>query len=72
MEAGIIPRSKSPYSFPFIVIVKKDGTYRICIDYRKLNVVTRIEIFPIGNIGDILDRLSKSKIFTVIYLKAGY
>jgi hypothetical protein len=72
LKAGIIRESRSSYSFPVIIIKKKDGSWRICIDYRKLNAATELECFPLGNILDILDRLSKSKVFTTVDLKSGY
>jgi hypothetical protein len=72
LEAGVIRQSRSPYSFPIIMVAKKDGTRRLCIDYRKLNAVTISESWPIRNIQDIFDRLSGSKIFTTLDLKSGY
>jgi hypothetical protein len=71
MDAGIIRQSRSPYSFPIIMVAKKDGTRRLCIDYRKLNAVTVSEPWPIRNIQDIFDKLSGSRIFTTLDLKSG-
>ncbi|CAF1106249.1 unnamed protein product [Brachionus calyciflorus] len=72
LKANIIRPSRSPWSAPLIVVPKKDGTFRICIDYRKLNEVTITEKWPLPNIQDILDRLKDSAWFTVIDLKSGY
>ncbi len=71
MDAGIIRQSRSPYSFPIIMVAKKDGTRKLCIDYRKLNAVTVSEPWPIRNIQDIFDKLSGSRIFTTLDLKSG-
>ncbi|CAF0989144.1 unnamed protein product [Brachionus calyciflorus] len=62
----------SPWSSPIIVVPKKDGSYRICIDYRKLNQVTNSEKWPLPNILDILNRLKNSLWFSVKDLKSGY
>jgi len=72
LKAGIIRPSRSPWSSPVIVVPKKDGSKRICIDYRKLNKVTKTEKWPIPNILDILDRFKGSSWFSVIDLKSGY
>jgi len=72
LKANIIRRSRSPWSSPVIVVPKKDGSYRICIDYRKLNQVTISEKWPLPNILDILNRLKNSVWFSVIDLKSGY
>ena len=72
MEAGIIRPSKSSWSFPVILIPKPDGTWRLCIDYRLLNSKTITQIWPIPRVLDILDRISKSKWFTTLDLRAGY
>ncbi|CAF0802392.1 unnamed protein product [Brachionus calyciflorus] len=72
LKANIIRRSRSPWSSPVIVVPKKDGSYRICFDYRKLNQVTISEKWPLPNILDILNRLKNSVWFLVIDLKSGY
>ena len=72
LDANIIKPSKSAWSSPVIIIPKKDGSKRICIDFRAVNKVTAQDCFPIPRIDDILDRLSGSKVFTTMDLKAGY
>ena len=72
LEADIIRPSKSPWSFPVVMIPKKDGSKRFCVDYRKLNAITQQDCFPMPRIDDILDRLGKSRYFTAIDLKSGY
>ena len=71
-EEGIIRRSKSPYSAPVVPIRKKDGTIRLCIDYRELNKITKGDSFPIPNLVDMLFSLQGMKFFTTIDLVKGY
>ena len=70
-EDGIIQPSNSPWASP-IVLVKKDGELRICVDYRALNSVTKADRFPLPRIADLLDRLGRSYFFTTLDLAAGF
>lgn len=72
LEAGVIRRSKSPWSFPVIIVDKKDGSKRFCVDFRKLNQVTKPNSYPLPLIDDILALLGKAKYFTSLDLKSGY
>ena len=72
LNAGIIRPSKSPWSSPILVVPKKDGTKRMCVDYRKVNAITDMEDWPLPIIRDILDRLSGSSFFSALDLRAGY
>ena len=57
MEAGIVSRSKSPYAFLVVIADKRDGTKRFCVDFRKLNLITKPISNPLPLIDDILSLL---------------
>src|SRR5579871_4484096 len=73
MEAnGIVRRSYSPWASPVVIVGKKGGDKRLCIDYRKLNAVTKIDAYPLSRIDDLLDSLGGSQWFTTLDLASGY
>ena len=72
LEAEIIQRSRSPWSFPVVVVDKKDGSKRFCVDFRQLNKITKPISYRLPVIDDILARLGKAKYFTTLHLKSGY
>ena len=67
-----IRESTSSAASPLIFVAKKDGTPRPCIDYRKLNNITPKNRYPLPNISELRDRLSRVKIFTAMDLRDGY
>jgi hypothetical protein len=71
-EVGIIRKSKSPWAFPVVIVSKEDGTHRLCIDYRKLNKVTKPDAFPLPRIDDMLESFGQAKWFTTLDLASGY
>ena len=71
-EQDVIVNSESPWSSPPVLVRKKDGSVRFCIDYRKLNECTTADKYPLPRIDDVLDALSEGRYFSVIDLKAGY
>ena len=71
-KSKIIQPSNSPWASPVVLVRKKDGSLRLCIDYRKLNSVTKCDAFPMPRIDDLLDVLGQSKYFTTLDLKSGY
>lgn len=72
LAAGILKESRSPYASPIVVVRKKNGTIRICIDYRTLNSRTIPDQYTTPRIDDALDCLSGSKWFSVLDLRSGY
>ena len=72
LEKGWIRKSNSQYSHPMLFIKKKDGTMRVVIDYRALNADMVVDRYPIPRIDDLLDKLSRASVFSVIDLHSGY
>ena len=72
LEKGLIRPSKSPWGAPVLFVKKKDGSKRLCIDYRALNKMTIKNGYPLPRIDDILDRVSGSKYFSSIDLRSAY
>ena len=71
-DAGIIRPSHSPYNSNIVLVRKKDGSLRICIDYRQLNKATIRDAYALPRIDQIFDYLSGAKYFTVLDMKSGY
>lgn len=72
LEMGVIEPSASPYSAPVVLVQKKDGNVRFCIDYRKLNQSTKFDAEPLPDINHLFTKLSGKKYFSKIDLTKGY
>ncbi|GFV79579.1 hypothetical protein TNCV_2929631 [Trichonephila clavipes] len=72
LEQGIVRPSSSEYASPIVLVKKKDGTTRLCVDYRRLNRKLVKDRFPLPLIEDVLDRLQGAKVYTTLDLKNGF
>lgn len=72
LNQGYIQPSKSPYGSPVLFVKKKEGTLRMCVDYRALNKITIKNKYPLPRIDELLDRLTGAKYFSKIDLRSGY
>lgn len=72
LDAGVIRESESPYASPIVVVKKKNGEVRLCIDYRKLNALTIRDAYALPNLEEAFSALAGSKWFSVMDLKSGY
>ena len=69
---NVIQPSSSPWASPIVLVRKKNGTHWFCVDYRKVNAVTRKDAYPLPCIDDILDALAGSRLFSMLDLISGY
>ena len=72
LETGMISPSDSPWASPVVLVAKKDGSKRLCLDFRELNAVTVKDAYPLPRIDDSLDALGGAKYFSALDLAAGY
>ena len=71
LDKGVIVPSKSPYSSPIVMVRKRDGTNRMCIDYRKLNEITTKDAYPLPRIGQTIDALQGAGYLSLLDLASG-
>ncbi|GKF74039.1 putative reverse transcriptase domain-containing protein, partial [Tanacetum coccineum] len=71
-DKGFIRPSSSPWGAPVLFLKKKDGSFRMCIDYRELNRLTVKNRYPLPRIYDLFDQLQGSQFFSKIDLRFGY
>ena len=72
LDKGYVQPSSSPWGAPVLFVEKKDGTQRMCIDYRSLNEVTIKNKYPLPRIDDLFDQLKGACVFSKIDLRSGY
>ncbi|KAL0147701.1 hypothetical protein M9458_056979 [Cirrhinus mrigala] len=71
-RAGIIELSESPWASPVVMVPKKGGEWRFCVDYRRLNAVTRKDSYPLPRVDECLDLVAGSSWFSSLDLRSGY
>ena len=71
-QKGFIRPTISPWGAPVLFLKKKDGSLRLCIDYRELNQVTIKNKYPLPRIDDLFDQLKEAAVFSKIDLRSGY
>ena len=72
LDSGAIRPSSSPWASPVVLVTKKDGTTRFCIDFRKINDITKKDVFPLPRTSDLLESLAKGRYFTTLDAAFGY
>ena len=72
LDHGIIEPSVSEWSAPMVIVKKKDGSIRLCVDYRQLNAVSEGDAYPMPRIDDLIDRLGKANYISTLDLTRGY
>ena len=72
LHQGVTRESNSPWSSPVVMVKKKDGSWRFCIDFRKLNERTERDTYPLPCIDETLEALAASRFFSTLDLASGY
>ena len=66
LDTGIIEHFSSPWASPIVLVSKQDGSTRFCVDYCRLNAITKLDEFPLPRVDDLLDLLAGIKYFTML------
>jgi len=69
---GVVEESNSPWCSPIVLVTKKDGSIQFCVDYRRVNDVSRFDAYPMPRVDEVLDRLGTARFFTTLDLTKGY
>lgn len=72
LDNGIIEECESPYAAPVVLVPKKDGGVRLCVDYQRLNAITQADKYPLPRLDDLLHSAKRTKYMTTLDLKSGY
>ena len=72
LRDDVVEPSKSPFAAPVVLVRKPDGTWRFCVDYRRLNAITTKDVYPLPRIDDALSRLEGAQYFFIMDMQAGY
>ena len=71
-EKGVIERSVSEWASPIVLVGKKDGGTRLCVDFRRLNEVTHMDAYPMPRVDEMIDKLGSARYLTTLDLSRGY
>ncbi|KAE8963710.1 hypothetical protein PF007_g26785 [Phytophthora fragariae] len=71
LQAGVIEEGNDAWGFPVVLVRKKDGEVRFCVDYRALNKVTKKDVYPLPRIDETLEALGGALLFTTLDLHSG-
>ncbi|XP_039463817.1 uncharacterized protein LOC120437327 [Oreochromis aureus] len=72
LRMGVIEESHSAWFSPIVLVMKKDGSIRFCVDYHKVNEVSQFDAYPMPRVDELLDRLGTARCFTTLDLAKGY
>ena len=72
LAEGIVEPSTSEWAAPIMLVQKKDGSFRFCVDYRKLNSVSRADAYPMPRMDELIDNLGQARFVTTLDLTRGY
>ena len=72
LDQDVIQPTSSPWASPIVLVKKKDGSMRFCVDYRRLNSITKLDVYSLPRIDDTLDVLAGARFFTTLDLASGY
>lgn len=72
LQRGVVEPSSSPWASPIVMVKKKDGSYRFCVDYRKVNSVTQRDAYPLPQVTNTLDKLRDARYLSSLDIKSAY
>ncbi|MGH0117755.1 UNVERIFIED_CONTAM: hypothetical protein FKN15_039051 [Acipenser sinensis] len=72
LELGVVQPSQSEWCSPVVMVPKKDGTTRFCVDFRRVNAISKFDAYPMPRVDELLDRLGKARYLSTLDLTKGY